>query len=80
MTSLIIVEANQLLDASTLASLTILLNGASKNPMLKMPGSEVRIVATKPIAIKTRVIAMLRVMGRTIFRPMLWISMISRGI
>ena len=46
--SLIVVKCNQLLDATIVASLAILLSSAEVTHMHKMLGPEVRVMATKP--------------------------------
>ena len=84
-TILIIVVTNQLLDAIIVARLAILLNGAglTQMPILLVP--KVRLMATKAnyVAFKAVVMAMVRVMGRPMVKPMLWMVMswiILRGI
>ena len=49
--SLIMGEGNQLLDATILASLAILLSSAGVTHMHKMLGPKVRVMATKAMAI-----------------------------
>ena len=46
------VEGDQLLDATIVASLAILLSSAGATHMHKMPGPEVRVVVTKAMAIR----------------------------
>ena len=50
--SLIMVEGDQLLDATIVASLVILLNSAGVTHMHKILGPEVRVVVTKAVAIR----------------------------
>ena len=78
--SLIIVEGNQLLDATTVVSLAILLSSAGVTHMHKMPGPEVRAMVTKAMAIKAMVVVMVIVVGRLMAEPMPWMPMSSRGI
>ena len=61
-TSLILVKGDQLPDATTVASLAISLSGAGVTKMHKMRVSKVKIMATKAIAIKAVIFAMVRVM------------------
>ena len=74
--SLIKVKANQLLDATTVASLAILLSSGGVTQMHKMVGLEVSIVATKAMAIRAMVVVMVMVMvmvvlmGRLVVGPM----------
>ena len=77
---LIIVEGGQLLDATTMASLALLLSSARVTKMLKMLGPEVRVVATKAMAIKAMVIVMVAIMGRPVVGPKLWMPMSIRDI
>ena len=67
--SLIIVKGNQLLDATIVVSLAILLSSAGATHMHKMPGPEVRVLATKTVAI--RAVVMVIVVGRLVVEPML---------
>ena len=76
---LIIVEGNHLPDAFV-TTLSILINSARVAQKPKMPEPEVSVVATKAVAIKTMVIAMVGVMGKPVVRPMPWMPMIRRGI
>ena len=76
---LILVEGDQLLDATIVASLAILLS-AGVTHMHKMPGPKVRVFITKAMAIRVMVMVVVIVMGRPMVDPMLWMPMISRGI
>ena len=67
--SLIVVEGDQLLDATIVASLAILLSSAGVTHMHKMPGPEVRVVATKAVAIRAMVVVMVMVVGRPWLSP-----------
>ena len=79
--SLIVVKGDQLLDATIVASLAILLSSIGVTHTYRMPGHEVRVVATKAMAIRDMVIVMVMVMGRPMVEPMPWIPMSSsRGI
>ena len=78
--SLIVVEGNQLLDATIVASLAILLSSAGVTHMHKMPGPKVRVMVTKAMAIRAMVMVMVMVMGRPVVEPMPWMPMSSRGI
>ena len=51
------VKGNHLLDATTVASLSILLTNAGVAQMPKMPGLKFRVMATQAEAIKTMVMA-----------------------
>ena len=68
--SLIVVKGNQLLDATIVASLAILLSSAGATHMHKMLGSEVRIVAIKAVAIRAVLMLMVIVVGRPMVEPM----------
>ena len=78
--SLIVVKGDQLLDATIVASLAILLSSAGVTHMHKMLGPEVRVVVTKAVAIRAMVVVMVMVVGRPVVKPMLWMPMSSRGI
>ena len=78
--SLIMVEGNQMLHATTVASLTILLNSAGTTHMHKMLGPEVRVVDTKAVAIRAVVMVIVVVVGRPMVEPMPWMPMSSRGM
>ena len=78
--SLIVVEGNQLLDATIVASLAILLSIAGVTHMHKMLGPEVRFVVTKAVAIRAMVVVMFMVVGRPVVEPMPWMPMNSRVI
>ena len=80
--SLIMIEGDQLQDATIMASLAILLSSAGVTHMHKMPGSKVRVVATKAVAIRAMVMVMVVVVvvGRPMVEPMLWMPMSGRGI
>ena len=78
--SLIVVEGELLLDATILASLAISLSSAGVSHMHKMLGNEVRVVATKAVAIRSMVVFMVIIMGRLMVEPMPWMPMSSRGI
>ena len=79
------VEGNQLLDATIVASLAILLSSSRVTQMHNMPEPKVSIVATKAMvtkamAIKTMVLVILVVMGSLLVGPMPLMPMSSRGI
>ena len=74
--SLIVVKGNHLLDATIVASLAILRSSAEVTHMHKMPGPEVRVMASKAIAIRAVVMVMVVVVGRPVVKPMPWIPMI----
>ena len=78
--SLIMVEGNQLSEATTVASLVILQSTNRVTQILKILGPKGRVGATKAVAIKIMVMVMVLVMGRPIVRPMLWMPMSSSGI
>ena len=67
--SLIVVESNQLPDATVVASLAILLSSARVIQMLKMLGHEVRVIVSKAITIRAMVMVMVVVMGRPMVGP-----------
>ena len=48
--------------------------------MHKMLGPEVRVIATKAVAIRVVVVVMVMVMGRLVVEPMPWMPMSSRNI
>ena len=77
-------KGNQLLDSTIMASLAILLSNARVTQMHRMPVPKVRVIATKVVAIRSVVVAMVMVMvmvmGRPIVRPMLWMPTSSRSI
>ena len=63
--SLIMVEGDQLLDATIVASLAIFLSSAGVTYMHKMLGPKVRVVVTKAMAIRAMVVVvMVMVVGR----------------
>ena len=74
------VKGNQLLDATIVASLAISLSSAGATHTHKMPGLEVRVMATKAMAIRAVVIVLVMVMGRPVVELIPWIPMSSRGI
>ena len=74
------VEGDQLLDATIVASLAILLSSAGVTHMPKMPGPKVRVVATKAVAIRAMVRVGIADVGRPMVEPMPWMPMSSRGI
>ena len=74
------VKGDQLLDATIVASLAILLSSAEVTYMYKIPGPKVRVVVTKTVAIRAMVVALVVAMGRLMVEPMLWMPMSSRGI
>ena len=78
--SLIVVEGNQLLDATIVASLAISLSSAGVTHMYKTLEPKVRVVATKAIAIRAIVIVMVMVVGKPMLEPMPWMPMSSGGI
>ena len=77
---LIVVKGDQLLDATIVASLAILLSSAGVIHMYKMPGPEVRVMVTKAVASRVMVLVMVVVVGRPMVEPMPWMPMRSRGI
>ena len=78
-TSLVVVEGDQL-DATIVASLAILLSSARVTHMHKMPGPEVRVLATKAVAIRAMVMVIVMVVDRPVVEPMPWMPMSSKGI
>ena len=78
--SLIVVKGDQLLDATIVASLAILLSSAGVTHMHRMPGPEVRVMVTKAMAIRAVVIVLVMVMGRPMIEPMPWLPMSNMGI
>ena len=77
---MIVIKGNQLPDATTLASLEILLSSSRIIQMPKLLGPKVRVIATKAVAIKAMVIGIVGIMGRLKVRPILWMPMSHRGI
>ena len=77
---LIMLEANQLPDATTIASLDILQSTAVVSQTPKILGPKVRMVATKTVALKVMVVVVVGFIGRPMFGPMPWMPMISRCI
>ena len=63
-----------------MASLAILLSSTVVTNMHKMPGSEVRVMATKAVAIRAMVVVMVVVVGRPMAEPISWMPMSSRDI
>ena len=78
--SIIMVEGNQLPDATTMASLAIFLSTAGVTQMPKMQGPKARVITTKAMATRTMVLALLGVMGRSMVGPMPWMPMRHRGM
>ena len=78
--SLIVTEGNQLLDATTVESLAILLSTAGATQMLKTLGPKVRVMATKAMAIKVMIVVMIVIMVRPMIGPMTWMPISSRVI
>ena len=78
--SLIVVKGNQLLDATIVASLAILLNSAGVTHLYKMLGPEVRVMASKAIAIRAIVVVMVVVVGWPVVQPMPWMPKSNKGI
>ena len=80
---MIMFKANQLLDATIVASLAISLSSAGATHMYKMLGPKIRVVVTKAVAIRAMVMVMVVVMvvvvGRPVVEPMLWMLISSRG-
>ena len=74
------VKGNQVLDATIVASLAILLSSAGVTHMDKMLGREVRVVDTKPMAIRAMVVVLVMIVGKLMVEPMLLMPMSSRGI
>ena len=68
--SLIMAKGDQLLDATIVASLAILLSSSGVTHTHKMPGPKVRVIAIKSIAIRAVVVVMVMVMGRPVAKPM----------
>ena len=60
-----------MLDATTVASLAILLSSVKVSQMPKMPVLEVRVMFTKAVGIKTMVMAIVEVMGKLLVEPIL---------
>ena len=69
--SLIVVEGDQLLDATIVVSLAILLSSAGLTHMQKMLGPEVKVMATKTVAIRAMVMVMVIIIGKPMVEPML---------
>ena len=67
--SLIVVKGNQLLDATIVAVLVILISSAGVPHTHKMPGSKVRVMVTKTVAIRVMVAVMVLVMGKPMVEP-----------
>ena len=67
---MIMVKGNKLLDATIVISLAILLSSAGVTYMHKMLGPEVRVMASKAMAIRTLVIVIVMVVGRPVAKPM----------
>ena len=69
---MIVVKGDQLLDATIVASLAILLSSNGVTHMHKMLGPEIRVMATKAMAIRAVVIVMvvIVVVGRPVVEPM----------
>ena len=78
--SLILVKGDQLPDAIIVASLIILLSSARVTQMHIMLVPEVRVIATKAVAIRVIVMVMVVIMGRPMVGPMPWMPMSTRGI
>ena len=78
--SLIMVEGDQLPDATIVASLAILLRSAAATHMHIILGPEVRVMVTKAMVIRAVVIVLVVIMGRFMVKPMPWMPMSSRGI
>ena len=68
--SINVVEGNQLLDATIVANLAILLSNAKVTHMHKMPGPEVRVMVTKTMAIRAMVMVIVMVVGKPVVEPM----------
>ena len=68
--NLIVVKGNQLLDATIVESLAILLNSAGVTHMHKMLGPQVRAMVTKAMVTKAMVVVMVVIMGRPVVEPM----------
>ena len=69
--SLIMVKGNQLLDATIVASLAILLSSVGVTHMHKMLGPEVRFMVTKAMAIRVLVMVIVVIMGKPVVKPTL---------
>ena len=78
--SLIVVKGDQLLDATIVASLAILLGSTRVTHTHKMLGPEVRAMVPKAVAIRAMVVALVVVVGRLVVKPMPCMPMSSRGI
>ena len=76
--SLIVVKGAQLLDATIVASLAILLSSSRATNIHKMLGPKGRVVVTKKVAIRAMVIVMVMFVGRPMVEPMPWMPMSSR--
>ena len=74
------VKGNQLLDATIVVILDILLNSAGVTHMHKILGPKVRVIVTKAVAIRAVIMDMVIVMGRPVVEPMPWMPMSGRGI
>ena len=78
--SLIVVEGNQLLDTTIVASLAILLSSARVNHTHKMLWPKVRVMVTKTVAIRAMVMVLLVVVIRPEVNRMPWMLMSSRVV
>ena len=73
-------EGDQLPNATIVASLNISLRTVTETQMPKMLGPKVRVIYAKTMVMRAMVVAMVRVMGRTIVGPIPMMPMSSRGI
>ena len=78
--SFIVAEVDQLLDATIVASLAILLSSSVVTHMHKTPGPKIRVMVTMIMAIKNMVVVMVKVMGKSMVKPMPQMPTNSRGI
>ena len=78
--SLIMVKGDQLLDATIVPSLAILLSSAGVTHTHKMLRPKVRVMVTKAVAIRAMVVVIFVVVGRPVVEPIPWMPMSSKGI
>ena len=74
------VKGSDLPDSTTIESLAILLSNTGVTQKHKILEPKVRVGATKSVALRGVVVAMVMVMGRIVVEPIPWMTMSSRGI
>ena len=77
---MIVGKGDQLLYATIVASLAILLSSSIGTHMHKTPGPKLRVMVTMIMAIKNMVVVMVKVMGKPMVKPMPQMPTNSRGI